>query len=305
MFGGKCDGPFATSMVQLAGHLHNAGISFTFATILNESNVGRARDNLAKMFLESPCSHLLFVDADIEFNPTDVIRMLAEDEPIIGGAYTKKTIRWEKIKNAIKAGAPAKYYPMYAGEFAITLMSDQLQIKGDENPEVRWLATGFLLIKREVFDNIKKLRLTKYQTVYDDQKHTLTEFFPYPIIDGIKLTEDYGFSELARQAGHKLKWATYVHLTHWGTYGFSGDFLASHATSVQESSKDVEHSSSAPPSSSPPSTEIKPTPPSVATSDLSPSITPEFCEDICGTQPAPLRLVSSATSDKEDTGDTK
>ena len=48
-------------------------------------------------------THLFFIDADIEFNPEDVLRMVAYDRPVVVGAYPKKALNWTSIINAARA----------------------------------------------------------------------------------------------------------------------------------------------------------------------------------------------------------
>ena len=68
------------------------GINFRITTLRNESLVTRARNILTTMFLESDCSHLMFIDADIEFDSDSVLRALAYDKPIMAAAYPKKAL---------------------------------------------------------------------------------------------------------------------------------------------------------------------------------------------------------------------
>ena len=44
------------------------------------------------MFLESDCTHLLFIDSDIEFDADSILRALAYDKPIMAAAYPKKAL---------------------------------------------------------------------------------------------------------------------------------------------------------------------------------------------------------------------
>jgi hypothetical protein len=59
------------------------GLPFSHAIHLTpgDSLVSRARNRLAADFLESDCTHLLFIDSDIVFEPEDIIRLL-ENGPL-------------------------------------------------------------------------------------------------------------------------------------------------------------------------------------------------------------------------------
>ena len=44
----------------------------------------------------------MFIDADIEFNPEDILRMVAYNKPIVVGAYPKKAVNWQSIIDAAR-----------------------------------------------------------------------------------------------------------------------------------------------------------------------------------------------------------
>ena len=48
-------------------------------------------------------THLFFIDADIEFQPEDILRAVAYDKPIVVGAYPKKAINWDSIIHAARS----------------------------------------------------------------------------------------------------------------------------------------------------------------------------------------------------------
>ena len=56
------------------------GINFRITTLRNESLVTRARNILSAMFMESDCTHLFFIDSDIEFDSESILRALAFDK---------------------------------------------------------------------------------------------------------------------------------------------------------------------------------------------------------------------------------
>ena len=101
-YGGQCLGLYAKSCLDLQATCIQYGIECRFSFIFNESLITRARNYLVDEFLRSDCTHLLFIDADICFNPQDVLALLALDKDISGGPYPKKSINWTNIVNAVK-----------------------------------------------------------------------------------------------------------------------------------------------------------------------------------------------------------
>jgi hypothetical protein len=73
-----------------------------FSFLFNESLITRARNYLVDEFLNrSECTHMLFIDSDVHFQPQDVIAMLALDKDVIGGPYPKKAIKWSSVKKGV------------------------------------------------------------------------------------------------------------------------------------------------------------------------------------------------------------
>ena len=109
MYGGSCHGMFARSTADLAAICAKYGIEVRFYYLFNESLITRARNYCVDEFLRSGFTHLMFIDADIGFDPKDVLALMAlQDEDSeydnIAGPYPKKNISWEKIKMAVDQG---------------------------------------------------------------------------------------------------------------------------------------------------------------------------------------------------------
>src|SRR5271156_5321405 len=102
MYGGSCHGMYMKSSLDLQGVCQQYGIETRFSFIFNESLITRARNYLVDEFLRSGYTHLLFIDADIHFDPKDVIALMALDKDIIGAPYPKKSIKWGSVITAMK-----------------------------------------------------------------------------------------------------------------------------------------------------------------------------------------------------------
>ena len=100
----------------------------------------------------------MFIDSDINFNPQDVLALASlcnKDKPIIGGPYPKKCIAWEKVRNAVDAGLADENpneLEKFTGDFVFNPTAGTTQIKIDEPTEVLEVGTGFVMIRREVFE---------------------------------------------------------------------------------------------------------------------------------------------------------
>ncbi len=108
MYGGQCYGFYAQSLLHLNNLLRDNNIESMMSFMFNESLITRGRNALAHGFMKTDCTHLFFIDADIQFHAPDVLQMIEEDKDVICGIYPKKEIDWNGIKNAVDAGVPVK-----------------------------------------------------------------------------------------------------------------------------------------------------------------------------------------------------
>lgn len=90
MYGGFSHGLYLKSCLDLQTLCSKHGIECRFSFLFNESLITRARNYLVDEFLRSDCTHLMFIDADINYNPIDILALLTIDKDIIGAPYPKK-----------------------------------------------------------------------------------------------------------------------------------------------------------------------------------------------------------------------
>ena len=90
-YGGQLGEPYFRSMMRFVILCGKYNIQYTVSTLANESLITRGRNTLTSFFMENEAAtHLFFIDADIEFNPEDILRMVAYDKPITVGANLVK-----------------------------------------------------------------------------------------------------------------------------------------------------------------------------------------------------------------------
>lgn len=234
MYGGVCHGQYTAGLLNAAGVFSMHGISMSYSYMMNESLITRARNSLAHDFLESGCSHLMFIDADIGFNPHDIVRMVDANCEIICGMYPKKEINWFQVEQAVKMGVPAQELHKYVGMFVVNSVDGTDTVIGTRNEPVEIMngGTGFMLIKREVFeqlaDKVPEYNSDMFKAIDTERKPVgIKEFFATSIDEETGnrlLSEDYHFCKLARKNGIKIWAAPWAHLTHCGSYIFDGSF---------------------------------------------------------------------------------
>ena len=231
MYGGMCVGGYTMGILNCTQVFMQNNIKMFYSYMMNESLITRARNGLAYDFLNTDATHLMFIDADISFNPNDIVRMINADKDIICGLYPKKEINWKLVSDAVKSGVDYKDLPNYTASFVVNLVGGAHETTGSINEpmEIDNGGTGFMLIKRGVFEALKD----KVPTYTNDMilivdknpvKKIIHEFFATSIDEESNrlLSEDYHFCKLARKHGFKVYAAPWANLTHSGTYNFSG-----------------------------------------------------------------------------------
>jgi hypothetical protein len=231
MYGGMCTGMYASAIMQLVGICGQHKMQMYYSFMMNESLITRARNSMAHDFLESDATHLMFIDADIAFNPADIPLMVKADKDIICGIYPKKEINWVEVEAAVKRGIPPQDLSKFTGAFVLNLAHGETSKTGkiDEPIEIANGGTGFMLIKRKVFEGLAD----KVPSYTNDMYHAvdvvrkpkiIKEFFTTSIDEESNrlLSEDYHFCKIARGGGFTVWCAPWANFSHTGTYNFSG-----------------------------------------------------------------------------------
>jgi hypothetical protein len=230
MYGGMCTGFYTQSIMLLQKRCAEENINITFSFMFNESLITRARNGMAHEFLKTDCTHLLFIDADIRFWADHLFGMLAANKDIICGIYPKKEINWDTVKIAMENGVKNEDLRWHTGSFVVNLYnySGAVTVPLNKPVEIYNGGTGFMLIKRKVFDKLKKKVPFYTNNVVNTNTGLLPEkiyeYFATSIDDevGVLLSEDYHFCKIARKNGIKVWAAPWVSLAHVGTYCFEG-----------------------------------------------------------------------------------
>lgn len=230
-YGGQLTDQFFLSMFRLTQALNHYKINYRITTLRNESLVTRARNILTAMFLESDCTHLMFIDADIEFEPDSVIRMLAMNKPLIAAAYPKKTIDWDNVRKAAIEGKDD--ISKYSAQYAINLKFKDprtRELNVDNGAiEVMDASTGFFLVQRIVFE---KMIQAYPELHYKNDSSIDPKFNPhcYALFDtwldpddNRYLSEDYTFCRRWQKIGGKIWLDPNTRLSHVGAFTFPGD----------------------------------------------------------------------------------
>jgi hypothetical protein len=174
--------------------------------LAGDSLVSRARNTITAEFLKSDCTHLLFIDSDLVFSADQIMRLVEHDKDVVGGYYPKKqegSVEW--VCNCTLPFQPAG--------------ADGLQ-------PLRYLGTGFLMVKRAVFEQMIAALGDKI-AYRPDPRPTETEWDfwavgPHTDAAGHTryLSEDWFFCQRWLDLGGQVWGDTRVILRHIGTASY-------------------------------------------------------------------------------------
>lgn len=241
MYGGACGGQYTKSSVDLASLAAQYQMDVRFFYLFNESLITRARNYLVDEFLRSDCTHLMFIDSDIGFDPNDVIALsviAAEgtDKHIVCGPYPKKCIAWEKIKRAVDKGFADKNpenLEKYVGDYVFNPKEGTGSIALDEPVEVLEGGTGFMMIQRAALEKFQEAypqymyKPDHVRTEHFDGSREILMAFQAEVDPESKryLSEDYWFCQKSWEIGVKTWLCPWMKLQHMGSYVFGGSLI--------------------------------------------------------------------------------
>lgn len=157
-----------------------------------DSLVTRARNKIVKKFLDSDMQFLMFIDSDILFDGKQIATLRKHDKFIVGGVYLKKKLPYAPVCNS------------------------QIGKEG-ELDIVREAGTGFLMIHREVFEDMKKRWPEHiYKNEGDEESGEYYDWFRVGVKDGRYLSEDYYFCHLATKVGYNIYYDSATLVRHVG-----------------------------------------------------------------------------------------
>lgn len=243
MYGGMAHGLYIKSSLDLQTTMNKYGIETKFSFLFNESLITRARNYLVDEFLRSDHTHLLFIDSDIHYNPQDVLALMALDKDVIGGPYPKKSINWGNVAQAARAhpNIEPKELEQLVGEYVFNVVKGTKQFTVTDPLEVMEIGTGFMMVKREVFEKMEKeYPMIRYkpdhvgQANFDGTRYIHAYFDTVidtkeSIVGGGSdryLSEDYMFCQMWRKMGGQIYLCPWMKTQHIGTYAFTGNMPA-------------------------------------------------------------------------------
>lgn len=124
--------------------LHEAGIQSALLILEGNCHVDDGRNSIVRDFLESDCTDLMFLDADVTWEPKGLASLCQRNEDIVGGVYPYRREGGENMPVRLMAGSQCV----------------------DGLREVEGLPTGFMKIRRHVLEKMAAERPWYFDKIY-------------------------------------------------------------------------------------------------------------------------------------------
>lgn len=205
------------SLFRLGQHLQSLDIPAAASTVSLPDIVDVRNLFLTLWYDNTDASHLLLIDADMDFDSHLVVDMIKFGQPVVGALY------------------PARVLPtQFVGKAAHSRHSENV-VNGFI--KVDGIGAGIMLVERDCITKmiaadpaLSSAKRTAGQTVralMDSMGLArLIHGFDNLIVDDVKMSEDLSFCRRWQQLCGGEIWANIVHdIGHSGTYRFSGRYI--------------------------------------------------------------------------------
>lgn len=250
VYGGVIFINYMQCMINTMKFLDKFGIKVFLEFCKNDSLVCRARNNLVAKALSNPLTtHIMFIDADITWDPVDIVKLIVADKSLIGGVYPLKHYNWSNIisndgtnvvQQLIDKKNRSQLAPFVSDQqmvqynmvrYNLNFISPVVSIENNLT-KVKHIATGFMMMKRST---VEQMQLAYPATKYtddvgflqgDENKHAFA-LFDCGVEDDHYLSEDWMFCHRWTKMGGSVYIDVSINLTHTGQEDFAGSFIAS------------------------------------------------------------------------------
>ena len=219
----------------------------------NDSLVSRARNNLiARAMTDPQATHFLFIDNDISWDPLDILKLLMAEKDLVGGIYPLKNYDWEKLvkdpQNPYNSNVIHTLFKKKNDSQLANLLSDSAMIQhnllkyninykneyleiNNNLAKVKHLATGFMMIRRNVLTNMMKaFPSTKYRDdvnfLKPEENAMAYALFDCGVEEGHYYSEDWLFCDRWTKMGGDVFVDVSINLTHTGIEDYRGCYIS-------------------------------------------------------------------------------
>ncbi len=227
---------YAASLLKLQLACQQRNVRLLVHMLGSEALITRARQNVVAHFLTNEAAtHLLFVDADIGFEPDQVFRLMDFGADATAAIYPLKRMDWKKVA----AVAEAKREKLQSSSLSYLVdFANPAEIHTrDGFAKVRYAGTGFLMLRRQMLlamiERYPELRYAhehRPDDTLDASPWRYALFNCFVDENGTYLSEDFSFCRRWTDMGGEIWIDLQSRLTHVGALSFEGDLSTQFAT---------------------------------------------------------------------------
>jgi hypothetical protein len=199
---------YTYSLIQTFAHCLKNEIGFDFLIWPGNCYLDQVRDLIAKQFLESNCTDLLFIDADLGWDASAVAKIVECEKDVVAGLYPFKTE---------EEGFPARV-PVDKNGMA-TRENGLVKLEG--------APTGFLRIRREVLEKMIAAHPDWLVESFDPRTDKKTEYYHLFRCEqeGTRWWgEDYNFCRKWIELGGEVWGMPDINFQHVGRKAWQGNY---------------------------------------------------------------------------------
>jgi hypothetical protein len=172
-YGGVVTHIYMQSIIKLIGYGSHHGLTFNLGLLAHDSLITRCRNSLVAAFLDAASStHLMFIDADIGFEPEAVERLIGFDVEVVAGVYPLKVIHWPQARQRLATANTPEDLARTGLNYVGVVCQDDDKEERDGFVTGKYAGTGFMLIKRSAIE--------KMVSAYPETKYNEIQTYPVP-----------------------------------------------------------------------------------------------------------------------------
>lgn len=170
---------YVFSIARSREALTEAGIQSAYLLLQGNCHVDDARNAVVREFLASDCTELLFLDADVNWEPPTLVKLCQRDIDIVGGVYPYRRDGSDQMPVRLIREAP--------------IVDGLMEVEG--------LPTGFMKIKRRVLEKMAAAAPKYFEKV---EETALVFDRPTPGADKTRWGGDIDFCNRWKAMGGKI-----------------------------------------------------------------------------------------------------
>lgn len=223
--------PYVTTLFDLMRTFEKKKWPSLFATCAY-ADVATSRNYLlTRWFDQTDASHILFIDADMGFNPKLIADMVRLGKPVVGVIYTKRQVDLARLAQLIKKGESPNAAIAKAHDFIVRLIPGRVPLDFNGFMEVAGCGAGILLVHRsaitKMLQKMPQIDNRGAQRRFPEEenlKRIICAFDPMSVED-TPLSEDYSFCYRWREICGGEIWARFDQsVVHIGLHKFSSRY---------------------------------------------------------------------------------